>query len=89
MSRPAATTTSAAVRAASFSTTSAARAKSFYPGEPTAPVVKTKIPGPKSQTYIQELSESFDARACNVLADYYKSTGNYLADPDGNMLLDV
>lgn len=68
---------------------STASTKPFYEGEPAAPAIKTQIPGPKSKELIKELNEVFDTRALNVLADYNKSFGNYLVDPDGNTLLDV
>jgi 4-aminobutyrate aminotransferase/(S)-3-amino-2-methylpropionate transaminase len=61
----------------------------FFPGEPDAPVVKTEIPGPKAKAAIAELHEVFDTRSLNMLADYQQSSGNYIADPDGNVLLDV
>lgn len=64
-------------------------ASSFYPGEPSAPVVKTEIPGPKSKQHIAKLDKVFDTRSMNMLADYTKSVGNYIVDPDGNALLDV
>ncbi|KAJ8120544.1 hypothetical protein ONZ43_g2771 [Nemania bipapillata] len=64
-------------------------ASSFYSGEPDAPVVKTEIPGPKAQEYITKLDKVFDTRSLNMLADYTKSTGNYIVDPDGNKILDV
>lgn len=51
--------------------------------------MKTEFPGPKAQSLAKELDKVFDTRALNVLADYDKSIGNYLADPDGNMFLDV
>ncbi|KAK4204377.1 putative 4-aminobutyrate aminotransferase [Triangularia verruculosa] len=63
---------------------------SFYPSwEPKGPSVKTEIPGPKAKEKIAELNEVFDTRSLNMLTDYYKSAGNYIADPDGNILLDV
>ena len=61
----------------------------FYAGEPAAPNMKTDFPGPKSQVLAKELDKVFDTRALNVLADYDKSIGNYLADADGNVYLDV
>ncbi|KAH8162445.1 hypothetical protein CIB48_g5807 [Xylaria polymorpha] len=64
-------------------------ASSFYSGEPDGPIVKTEIPGPKSQEYIAKLDKVFDTRSLNMLADYTKSTGNYIIDPDGNTILDV
>ncbi|EAQ91280.1 hypothetical protein CHGG_03215 [Chaetomium globosum CBS 148.51] len=63
---------------------------SFYPSwEPEGPSVKTDIPGPKSKAAIAELDDVFDTRSLNMLTDYTKSVGNYIADPDGNVLLDV
>lgn len=65
-------------------------ASSFYENwEPEGPTVKTDIPGPKAQEAIKELHEVFDTRSLNMLTDYQKSVGNYIADPDGNVLLDV
>jgi 4-aminobutyrate aminotransferase / (S)-3-amino-2-methylpropionate transaminase len=64
-------------------------ASSFYAGEPDGPVVKSDIPGPKSKEHIAKLDKVFDTRSLNMLADYTKSIGNYIVDPDGNALLDV
>jgi 4-aminobutyrate aminotransferase/(S)-3-amino-2-methylpropionate transaminase len=61
----------------------------FFPNEPTGPVIKTAIPGPKSKQAIEELDKVFDTRSLNMLANYQQSLGNYIADPDGNVLLDV
>ncbi|KAI1085650.1 4-aminobutyrate aminotransferase [Whalleya microplaca] len=72
-----------------FATSSARMASSFYTGEPNGPVIKTDIPGPKSQEHIAKLTQVFDTRSLNMLADYTKSFGNYIVDPDGNALLDV
>jgi 4-aminobutyrate aminotransferase/(S)-3-amino-2-methylpropionate transaminase len=66
-----------------------ASASPFYSGEPPGPVVKTDIPGPQSREAIRELDEVFDTRSLNMLVDYEKSHGNYIADRDGNVLLDV
>lgn len=63
---------------------------SFYENwEPEGPTVKSEIPGPKAKEAIKELHEVFDTRSLNMLTDYQKSVGNYIADPDGNVLLDV
>lgn len=63
---------------------------SYYAGwEPEGPTVKTEIPGPKSKEAIAKLDKVFDTRALNMLTDFQKSSGNYIADPDGNVLLDV
>lgn len=77
--------TSRALRAA----TATQLAKAFFVSEPKGPTVKTAIPGPQSSKYIKELDEVFETRSLNMLVDYSKSSGNYIADPDGNVLLDV
>lgn len=87
------------LRAVSASSSSAARRRfatstrtmsSFYPAwEPEGPSVKTEIPGPKAKAAIAKLDEVFDTRSLNMLTDYSKSAGNYIADADGNVLLDV
>lgn len=61
----------------------------YYAWEPAGPTVKTEIPGPKAKAAAAELDKVFDTRALNMLADYKKSSGNYIVDPDGNVLLDV
>ncbi|PHH79039.1 hypothetical protein CDD80_5753 [Ophiocordyceps camponoti-rufipedis] len=77
------------VRAArTFSSQRALRA-AFYGDEPAAPVLKTALPGPESKRHIEELRSAFETRSLNMMVDYTKSAGNYIADPDGNMLLDV
>jgi 4-aminobutyrate aminotransferase/(S)-3-amino-2-methylpropionate transaminase len=63
--------------------------QAFFPDEPTGPSVKTAIPGPKSKQAIERLSKVFDTRSLNMMTDYQRSYGNYIADPDGNVLLDV
>ncbi|KAH6671515.1 4-aminobutyrate aminotransferase [Plectosphaerella plurivora] len=68
---------------------SAARPSRIFANEPTEPSIKTAIPGPVSKQYIEDLDEVFDTRSLNMLTDYSKSVGNYIADPDGNVLLDV
>ncbi|CDR42761.1 CYFA0S10e01948g1_1 [Cyberlindnera fabianii] len=65
-------------------------AAKYYPDEPTAPVVKvTEIPGPESKKAIASLGEVFDTRPVYFVADYEKSLGNYIADVDGNVYLDL
>ena len=61
----------------------------FFPEEAKAPRVKTAIPGPLSKKAIQDLDRVFDTRSLNMLANYHNSFGNYIADLDGNLLLDV
>lgn len=57
--------------------------------EPSAPSVKTEIPGPKAKEQTADLDKVFDTRSLNMLTDYKASVGNYIADSDGNKLLDV
>ncbi|KAH0130371.1 hypothetical protein KCU66_g3666, partial [Aureobasidium melanogenum] len=68
---------------------SAAANESRASHEATQPSVKTQIPGPVAMQMRNDLNDVFDTRSLNMLVDYTKSYGNYLADPDGNMLLDV
>ncbi|RBQ66268.1 hypothetical protein VDGD_06397 [Verticillium dahliae] len=75
--------------ARAFTVSFARAASSLFPEEPARPTVKTEIPGPVSKKYIEDLHEVFDTRSLNMLTDYTKSIGNYIADPDGNVLLDV
>jgi 4-aminobutyrate aminotransferase/(S)-3-amino-2-methylpropionate transaminase len=64
-------------------------AAQYYPNEPTTPVMKTPCPGPQTKAHLERLNKGFDIPSANFVADYYKSVGNYIADVDGNMLLDV
>lgn len=65
-------------------------ASEMFPNEPHSPVIKTEtVPGPTSKALNDELGEVFDNRAANFVADYFNSVGNYIADCDGNQLLDV
>lgn len=74
-------------RARRFNTKSSP--KLFYNGEPAKPIVTTQIPGPESQKLIKQLDDVFDTRSLQMICDFSSSFGNYLADPDGNILLDV
>lgn len=58
--------------------------------EPKEPILKTTaIPGPKSLELKKQLGAIQNADTVQLFADYERSTGNYLCDADGNMLLDV
>ncbi|KAL3424756.1 4-aminobutyrate aminotransferase [Phlyctema vagabunda] len=73
----------------SYGATAVLSQKPFFTGEPAGPIVKTAIPGPESKKAIEKLDKVFDTRSLNMIADYQKSFGNYIHDPDGNVLLDV
>ncbi|KAK4931144.1 4-aminobutyrate transaminase, partial [Elasticomyces elasticus] len=62
---------------------------SFFPGEYPGPSLKTSLPGPQTKSAMLELHQVFDTRSLNMVADYRKSFGNYIADLDGNVYLDV
>ncbi|KAK5104506.1 4-aminobutyrate transaminase [Lithohypha guttulata] len=61
----------------------------FFEQEPAGPRVATAIPGPRSKDAISDLNRVFDTRSLNMLTNYKQSYGNYIADLDGNVLLDV
>lgn len=63
--------------------------ETYFPEEPSAPVLATSFPGPKSQAAVKTLDTVFDARPVYFVADYEKSQGNYIVDVDGNSYLDV
>ncbi|KAH9845600.1 4-aminobutyrate aminotransferase [Teratosphaeria destructans] len=79
----------ASAAAAIRSAVSDAGEQPFFPDEPTGPVVRTEIPGPRSKAAIAQLDKVFDTRSLNMMANYQDSFGNYIADLDGNVLLDV
>ena len=61
----------------------------LFANEYDGPTIKTEIPGPQTAKAIQRLDKVYDIRSLNMMADYSKSRGNYIADLDGNVLLDV
>lgn len=77
--------------ARALSTTPHLRAaeKPYFSNEPAGPKLTTAIPGPKNKAATAELDKVFDIRSLNMMTDYTKSNGNYIADLDGNVLLDV
>ncbi len=81
--------TRASAAAAVAPDTSSLSEQPFFADEPRGPRVSTPIPGPKSKKAIAELNRVFDTRSLNMLANYQQSCGNYIADVDGNILLDV
>lgn len=77
-----------ATAAAAAATTNGSE-PSLFSNEPTGPVIRTQIPGPQTKPAIERLEKVFDTRSLNMMADYRASSGNYIADLDGNVLLDV
>ncbi|CAH6719275.1 4-aminobutyrate aminotransferase [[Candida] jaroonii] len=62
-------------------------AAEFYPDEPTGPIlVKSNT---KNVQEKESLGEIMDTKSVMFVCDYKKSIGNYLADVDGNVYLDV
>ncbi|XP_059141308.1 4-aminobutyrate aminotransferase, mitochondrial-like [Physella acuta] len=57
--------------------------------EPPGPSVKTPIPGPQSQQLKRELDTLQNTEAIQFFVDYQKSSGNYIVDVDGNVMLDL
>lgn len=65
-------------------------AAKYYPNEPKGPSLITEsVPGPKLLAANEHLGSVFDNRAAYFVTDFYNSVGNYIADADGNKLLDV
>lgn len=62
--------------AAAAAVSSDAGEQAFFPGEPSQPIIKTQIPGPKSKAAIERLSKVTDTRSLNMMADYTRSNGN-------------
>ena len=61
----------------------------FFPDEPPGPIIRTAIPGPESKKAIAYLDRVYETRSLNMMTNYQNSYGNYIADLDGNVLLDV
>ncbi|XP_076458220.1 4-aminobutyrate aminotransferase, mitochondrial-like [Babylonia areolata] len=57
--------------------------------EPAGPSMKTVVPGPRSAQLKKELDNIQNTDAVHFFVDYVNSRGNYVADVDGNILLDV
>jgi 4-aminobutyrate aminotransferase/(S)-3-amino-2-methylpropionate transaminase len=66
-------------------------ASTVFPGGEryNKPNVKTQVPGPKSKEILNQILKSQDLRTANFVANYEESSGNWLVDADGNVLLDV
>jgi 4-aminobutyrate aminotransferase/(S)-3-amino-2-methylpropionate transaminase len=75
--------------AAAAQTVADAIEQPLFPDEPTGPSMRTQIPGPEGKKAIAELDEVYETRSLNMMCNYQNSFGNYVADLDGNVLLDV
>src|SRR4051812_30558780 len=62
-----------------------------FPDEYAAPIVSTAVPGPESLKRRRKLEAVAETAAASIhfFADYARSRGNFIADVDGNVLLDV
>jgi len=49
----------------------------------------TTIPGPNSQEEFKKISKTQETRAYHFAVDFTKCQGNYIADVDGNIMLDT
>lgn len=57
--------------------------------EPQLPQVVTAVPGPRTKQLTDDLNKIQNASTIQFFVDYDKSIGNYIADVDGNLLLDI
>lgn len=60
-----------------------------FPGEPERINVRTPIPGPRSEELRARHGRHQDARTIHFYQDAKASSGNYIVDVDGNVILDV
>lgn len=58
-------------------------------GEPERALMKTAVPGPRTEAMRARHGRFQDARTVHVYQDATNSKGNYLVDVDGNVMLDV
>ncbi|CAF0726001.1 unnamed protein product [Adineta steineri] len=65
------------------------RGNSILSQEPSGPKMKTKIPGPKSKQFMDDLEKTQNPLSTIFVLDVDKSIGNYAVDVDGNVMLDV
>jgi 4-aminobutyrate aminotransferase/(S)-3-amino-2-methylpropionate transaminase len=55
---------------------------------PSAPTINGPFPGKVAKAAAEKLNHVYDTRNLNMMVDYERSFGNFIADPDGNLLLD-
>jgi len=75
--------------AAAAQTVADAIEQPLFPDEPNGPAMRTQVPGPEGKKAIAELDKVYETRSLNMMCNYQNSFGNYVADLDGNVLLDV
>ncbi|XP_017880812.1 4-aminobutyrate aminotransferase, mitochondrial-like [Ceratina calcarata] len=63
--------------------------KAPLPGEPAKPYTLSEVPGPRSDALLNEFSKIQQVGSIEYFADYQRSVGNYIADIDGNVFLDM
>uniref|UniRef100_A0A1A8RVD4 4-aminobutyrate aminotransferase, mitochondrial n=1 Tax=Nothobranchius rachovii TaxID=451742 RepID=A0A1A8RVD4_9TELE len=68
---------------------SKAAAKAQLDYDYDGPLMKTTVPGPRSQELMKQLGEVQNVGAVNFFCNYDDSRGNYLVDVDGNRMLDL
>lgn len=72
-------------KSASYSSVTA----QLFPREPSAPLVRSDVPGSETAAGLKDLNAFQDPRAAFFVQDIQNSNGNYIADADGNLLLDM
>ncbi|XP_031567513.1 4-aminobutyrate aminotransferase, mitochondrial-like [Actinia tenebrosa] len=60
-----------------------------YSHEPDGPSMKTEVPGPKSKELFKRLETFQSSKGMKYFVDFDQSSGNYIVDADGNVILDV
>uniref|UniRef100_A0A3Q2TY32 4-aminobutyrate aminotransferase n=1 Tax=Fundulus heteroclitus TaxID=8078 RepID=A0A3Q2TY32_FUNHE len=68
---------------------SKAAAKTQVDYDYDGPLMKTTVPGPRSQELTKQLGDIQNVGAVNFFCNYEDSRGNYLVDVDGNRMLDI
>ncbi|XP_005811779.1 4-aminobutyrate aminotransferase, mitochondrial isoform X1 [Xiphophorus maculatus] len=68
---------------------SKAAAKTQVEYDYDGPLMKTTVPGPRSQELTKQLGDIQNVGAVNFFCNYEDSRGNYLVDVDGNRMLDI
>jgi len=71
------------------STLAFSAASKRFPNEPRQPLVKTAFPGPQSAALIKQYNDVSCGMQQHFPVDMPSSNGNYVADADGNLFLDL